>query len=43
MDRSFAKKIKLDLLRVCLVKKSTINLAINNEPSLEHGEECVFR
>ncbi|WP_280591199.1 YecA family protein [Vibrio splendidus] len=39
LDRSFAQKMKLDLLRVCLVKKSTINLAINHEPNLEHGEE----
>lgn len=39
VDRSFAQKMKLDLLRVCLVKKSTINLAINYEPNLEHSEE----
>lgn len=39
VDRNFAQKMRLELLRVCLVKKSTINLAINHEPNLEHGEE----
>ncbi len=39
IDIEFAKSMQLELLRVCLVKKSTVNLAINHEPTLEHGEE----
>lgn len=39
IDFEFAKSLQLELIRVCLVKKSTVNLAINHEPNLEHGEE----
>ncbi|WP_258075258.1 YecA family protein [Vibrio hyugaensis] len=39
IDTEFAKSMQLELLRVCLVKRATVNLAINHEPTLEHGEE----
>lgn len=39
VDTDFAKAMQLELTRVCLVKKATVNLAINHEPNLEHGEE----
>lgn len=39
VNTDFAKAMQLELTRVCLIKKATVNLAINHEPNLEHGEE----
>ena len=39
VDRQFAQQNKLDLLRVCLIEKKTVRLAINAEPILHSGEQ----
>ncbi|WP_422640685.1 YecA family protein [Vibrio crassostreae] len=39
VDKTFAQRNNLDLLRVCLIEKKTANQAINAEPSLEFGEQ----
>ena len=35
IDRQFAQAHKFDLLRLCLVEKKTVRLAINAEPILD--------
>lgn len=39
IDFSFAQQLNLDLIRVCLIDKNTLNKAINFEPILNHGED----
>ena len=39
VNRQFAESNKLDLLRICLIEKKTVKLAINAEPVLDSGEE----